>query len=137
MDISTGRIPRSSSHTLEGGPSPASRLGDDFAGERFRGAMDDPVPVQEAPTAAKPEAAPAPGSTLGDAILSGVNRLSADFQHSWAQKEAGLSSDMNSWSAAQLVQFQAHVQTAGAVMDLMGKGVSKVVQGIEQVTKTQ
>ncbi len=137
MDIATGRYPRTPGHSLEGSGRPASGPSDDLAVERFRGAMEDPAPVQAAPTAATPEASPIQSPTLGDAILSGVNRLSADFQHSWAEKQAALAGDMSTWSAADLTRFQAHVQTASAVMEVVGKGVSKVVQGIEQVVKTQ
>lgn len=120
-----------------GAPSPAAGVADDLAQERFREAMDGPGPVQDASPKAGPATELAKGSTLGDAILSGVSQLSSDFQHAWAQKHHGLNSDMNTWSAAQLVQFQAHVQTSSALLDVMGKGVSKVVQGIEQITKTQ
>lgn len=137
MDISTPRLPRVPRNTLEDALAPVSRVANDLASERFRGAMEDPAPLLQPPVAVKPESAPVQSPTLGDAILTGVNRLSADFQHSWAKKEAALSEDMSTWSAAQLVEFQAHAQKASTIFELMGKGVSKVVQDFEQITKTQ
>lgn len=137
MNIRTGTPYRAFEGLREGVVPPSASLGDDGAREQFREAMEG-APSAQVPAVPSPAGADAgKPHTLGDAILSGVNRLSADFQHAWAQKNAGLNSDMRHWSSAQLVQFQAHVQTASAVLDVVGKGVSKVVQGIEQITKTQ
>jgi hypothetical protein len=69
--------------------------------------------------------------------LSGLNRLGADFQQAWNQKNLALASDSTAWTPSQLLQLQANVQTSSALMDVMGKGVSKVVQGVEQLTKVQ
>jgi hypothetical protein len=69
--------------------------------------------------------------------LSGLDRLGADFQQAWAGKSLTLDSDPSSWTPAQLLQLQVQTQRASTVIDVMGKGVSKVVQGIEQLTKVQ
>jgi type III secretion protein I len=122
---------------MTGGSGAPSLPADDLVQDRFQEALNGPM---SAPGVAMPppgSATPAQGGSLGDAILSGMDRLSADFQQAWAQKNLALSSDSSTWTPAQLLQLQANVQTSSALMDVMGKGVNKVVQSVEQLTKVQ
>ena len=54
-----------------------------------------------------------------------------------SQKNLDLGRDPTTWNPAQLLQLQANVQTASTLMEVMGKGVNKVVQSVEQLTKVQ
>jgi len=120
-----------------GGSGPPALPVDDLVQDRFQQALEGPVSAPGAGAPTPDSLAVRPGGSLGDAILSGLDRLGADFQQAWAGKSLTLDSDPSSWTPAQLLQLQVQTQTASTVIDVMGKGVSKVVQGIEQLTKVQ
>ncbi len=117
-------------------PVPAEEPGLDL----LREALDEPAPALltsgDTPHDA-PAALPVAGGSLGDAVLSGLNKLSGEFQDAWAQKNAILAKGPEALSAGDALRLQAAIGTTSAVIDVMGKGVSKVVQGIEQLTKVQ
>lgn len=129
--------PTAMSGGMTGGSGAPSLPADDLAQDRFQQALDGPTSAPGASMPAPGSPAPAQGGSLGDAILSGIDRLSADFQQAWAQKNLALDSDPTTWSPAHLLQLQANVQTASTLMEVMGKGVNKVVQSVEQLTKVQ
>lgn len=136
MDVSA-KPPQLTSGLTAAAHVPAALAADDGAEDRFRDALNSSAfgNVPSSPPAASVE--PAGGETLGDAILSGVSRLTSDFQQAWSKKNEALAGDMSTWSMGQFMQFQGHVLTASTTLDLVGKGVSKVVQGVEQLTKIQ
>lgn len=109
---------------------------DDLVQERFRAELDGLGQKAEAAEAAGVEERVA-GGTLGDAILLGLGQLNSEFQQAWAQKQQVLASDPRDWSVGEMVMFQAQAQTVSTVVDLVSKGVNKVVQGVEQLTKIQ
>ena len=125
------------SAAMSGGSGAPSLPVDDLVQQRFQEALDAPVSAGVGVPTPGAITNPVQGGSLGDAILSSIDRLSADFQQAWAQKNLVLDSDPNTSSPAQLLQLQVHAQTASTLMDVMGKGVNKVVQGVEQLTKIQ
>ena len=129
--------PAAMSGGMTGGSGASSLPADDLAQDRFQETLDGPLSAPGAGLPTPGSTTAAQGGSLGDAILSGLNRLGADFQQAWSQKNLALASDSTAWTPSQLLQLQANVQTSSALMDVMGKGVSKVVQGVEQLTKVQ
>lgn len=134
MDISTGLTPAGSDAVI--GPlGPAPSDADDWAQDRFREVMNGPLPV-DAPAVGTPRPRePGAEQSLGDAILSGVNQLSSQFQQAWEAAQHGRHADASTWSAGQMIQLQGHLLQASVMLDVIGKGVSKAVQDIEQLTK--
>lgn len=134
MDISTG-LPFVVSDAVVGPIGPAPIGADDLAQDRFREVMNGPLPV-DASTAGTPRPRePGADKALGDAILSGVDQLTSEFQQAWAAAQQGRYADTSTWSAGQMIQLQGRLLEASVMLDVIGKGVSKAAQDIEQLTK--
>lgn len=134
MDIAT-QIPWAGSNAVTGTGAPALSDADDLAQGRFREVMNGPL-LMDAPADVNPRRRePNEGKSLGDAILSGVDQLTSDFQQAWAATQQGRAADTSTWSVAQMIQLQGHILEASVMLDVVGKGVSKAVQDIEQLTK--
>ncbi len=110
---------------------------DDAVQEQFRQALDGPTPPSVTRDSAVGEKAGREGGSLGDAILSGLDRMSTEFQTAWSHRQDVIAAGYGDMSPVELLKFQAQVQTSNTVIDLLAKGVSKTVQGVEQLTKIQ
>ncbi len=139
MDITTPTAVAAAGGWTSGG-SPRPLPADEPAQDLLREALGEPAPALPASGGTPhdaPLAPPVVGGSLGDAVLSGLNKLSGEFQDAWAQKNAILAKGPEALSAGDALRLQAAIGTTSAVIDVVSKGVSKVVQGIEQLTKVQ
>jgi hypothetical protein len=118
---------------------------DDLVAERFRQAMQIPVPQdatlpagQQTDPALQGGLRPAP-TTLGEGILSTVTTVGADLQVAWTQVQEGLavSETTDLPSSAELMTLQFKMLTFSALNEVMSKGVAKATQDLDQLLKTQ
>ena len=79
---------------------------------------------------------PSPSSkTLGDAILNTLQTASTEMQQNWqkaAEVVAGKELNM-----ADMLQLQMTVVQTSIQYELLGKGISKSTQNLDQILKTQ
>ena len=127
-------------------PSNATALSSDV--ERFREALlSAPLSgTQSASTPASQAAAQAQGmeanqsavassKTLGDAILNTLQTASTQMQQSWQQAaEVVAGKELN---MADMLQLQMTVVQTSIQYELLGKGISKSTQNLDQILKTQ
>ena len=127
-------------------PSNAAALSSDV--ERFREALlSAPLSgTQAASTPASQAAAQAQGmeanqsavassKTLGDAILNTLQTASTQMQQSWQQAaEVVAGKEIN---MADMLQLQMTVVQTSIQYELLGKGISKSTQNLDQILKTQ
>lgn len=118
--------------------------------ERFRQALlssaSNPTPPALTPAqlnaSQRPEGdlnlgpTPSPASnTLGEAILNTLQSASTQMQQSWQQAaEVVAGKDIN---MADMLQLQMTVVQTSIQYELLGKGISKSTQNLEQILKTQ
>ena len=81
------------------------------------------------------QAATAKPATVGDAILHSLQRRASSIEHDWLTAKSLLSQD--SVSAAHLMRVQYAVLSASVQYDLVGKGISKASQDLDQLLRTQ
>ena len=74
-------------------------------------------------------------NTLGEAILNTLQSASTQMQQSWQQAaEVVAGKDIN---MADMLQLQMTVVQTSIQYELLGKGISKSTQNLEQILKTQ
>jgi type III secretion protein I len=75
------------------------------------------------------------GGTLGDSILKGLQNVSEDFRKSWASVNATLDGKVD--SVSDLLKLQMGMAQVSLQFELIGKGVSRATQNIDQLVKLQ
>jgi type III secretion protein I len=118
--------------------TPATPLApDDLASARFNEVMNaNPTPVTQAIGAAFPAAVATERKTLGDAILSGMQNLSADFQQSWKTVNAALDGG-DLMTMSEMLKLQMGLVQVSIQYDMVGKVISRTTQNIDQLVKMQ
>lgn len=128
---------------------PPSLPADDLVAQRFSEVMGAgrPAPVQ-ATAAALPPDDPAPAqaavssaglqrpTSLGDAILSGLNRASAQVRESY-QRVQGAARSTAPLDLQDLFRLNVEMHSFSFNYELLGKGISKFVQNLDTLTKQQ
>ncbi len=138
MEILASKLALSAVSTEVGAGGTALAVPDARAAERFAEIMQaTPVSADPAATEVLPAAVlPATQQTMGDKILGGLNSLSTDFQQSWksvtTMVESGSMSTMTDMLKLQMNLTQMSIQ-----YDLIGKGISRSTQNVEQLVKIQ
>jgi|LauGreDrversion4_2_1035121.scaffolds.fasta_scaffold411213_3 hypothetical protein len=113
---------------------------DDPVAQRFQAVMrttPEASGVTESSGTA-PSGALASGS-LGDSILATVTQASDQLRDSWQRVTDGARFiDTNDPpSHVEMLAFQGEIASLSVVTDMISKGVSKSIQGLEQLLKTQ
>jgi type III secretion protein I len=118
--------------------SPAVPLApDDLASARFNEVMNaNPTPVTQAIGEAFPAAVTTERKSLGDAILSGMQNLSADFRQSWQTVNAALDGG-NLMTMSEMLKLQMGLVQVSLQYDMVGKAISRTTQNIDQLVKMQ
>jgi len=119
-------------------PAPAPAAVDDLAAQRFQQIMEPPAaqaPPVEVPTDGSPSVNDGP-RTLGDTILSGMNKLSAEFQQSWRTVNAVLD-EGSRMTMADMLKLQMGMVQMSVQYDLVGKAISRSTQNLDQLVKMQ
>lgn len=114
---------------------------DDLVSQRFRDAMELPVPVQgPSPVSSTHERARTGATTLGDGILSAISQATQSLSTAWDRvKEgpAGVSDTGDLPSLPDLLAFQGQVLMFSTQSEIVSKGVSKATQDLDQLLKQQ
>ncbi len=149
MDILLAQLvpPTSLANTPSAGLSPSSIAApaDPVAVQRFGDSLAAaPVPAGSIPSVgATPDSgavlrtqdAPRIPGTLGDNILKGLQNVSEDFRKSWSNVNATLDGKVDTIS--ELLKLQMSMAQMSLQFELVGKGVSRATQNIDQLVKLQ
>ena len=79
----------------------------------------------------------ASGSSLSDAVSSGLKQAAESYRSRFDALQAGLKRVEKTQSITSLLAWQLESAKMGVEMEFTGKIVSKVVQDVEQLTKQQ
>jgi type III secretion protein I len=123
--------------------APAAATGLDV--DRFREAFSAATPTSQ-PTSQPPSSAPGPlaapaqvkpavPTTLGDAILSGLKSASADISRNWTETASAVSNPM--LTTSDMLRLQVTLIQTSVQYELLGKGISRSTQNLDQILKTQ
>lgn len=119
-------------------PSPAEQEG----GRR----LYDLLQVEPIDPAAPASAAPTGGTglrlghgrhTLGDAILSRLDAVGADYKQNVARAYAALEKSPRENTVEELLKMQLDISVVSLEVEVVGKGVQKAVQHIDTLSKLQ
>jgi hypothetical protein len=110
---------------------------DDLVVEDFQRALQGAPQAAEAqPVLASPAAGGAQGPrTLGDAILSGIDRVSAEAKQTWEAAHAVPAGP--NIGLHDLLTLQANFVKFSFLYEVIGKGISKSVQNLDSLVKMQ
>ncbi len=100
---------------------------------RFNAVLSAPAAAQASPQGQG--AAVAPPATPGDAILQSLQRRADAIQKDWTMARDLLS--QGPISTTHLMRVQYAVLSASVQYDLVGKGISKASQDLDQLLRTQ
>lgn len=100
---------------------------------RFNALLSAPSSLQAQPPGHGVSASPP--VTLGDAILQNLQRRASAIQKDWSTAQGLLAQEP--LSASHLVRVQYAVLSASVQYDLVGKGISKASQDLDQLLRTQ
>jgi hypothetical protein len=101
-----------------------------------RAAPDQLAPAAPAIDGASPVAGEGPVS-LGDAILNAMAAAGQTYQAKKEVVNTALTSGAERLGPMDLIRLQIGMADASLYVDILGKGVSKAVQNIDQLTKLQ
>ncbi len=76
-------------------------------------------------------------NTLGDAILRRLDTLGSTFRQKSDKVAELLNTEPGSYSLQKMLQLQMQVSMVSVEIEIVGKGVQKVVQHADQLTKLQ
>lgn len=143
MDILTAQVAR---NLMDGAASPAVAplaplAPSPLATAQFADMMGVQSTTPLTPTAQAAQAmmqttSAKPSNTLGDAILSGLQNMSNDFQQSWKAVSATLDAN-GPLTNTELLKLQMGVTQLSIQYDLVGKAISRSTQNIDQLVKMQ
>jgi type III secretion protein I len=111
--------------------------------ERFRNALmtapstdaGGPSPLSASQVSPSPVGGSPATNTLGDAILNTLQTASTQMTQSWQQAAQAVShSDLN---MADMLSLQMAVIQTSIQYELLGKGIGKTTQNLDQILKTQ
>ena len=111
--------------------------------ERFRNALmaapptdvASPMPLAVGGDPAFPVAASPTKTTLGDAILDTLQTASTQMTQTWQQAAQAVShQDLN---MSDMLSLQMAVIQTSIQYELLGKGIGKTTQNLDQILKTQ
>ena len=93
------------------------------------------VPPAPAVTPVESRSAPVQGDSVGDVILRGLHKASAEIRTSWQTIPAA--AVQGNLSMADAVTLQAKMSMMTVQCEMLGKAVAKVSQDIDQTVRTQ
>jgi hypothetical protein len=113
--------------------SDAARLADLLSTQQAQAQASTP---SVAPVDRVAHSDPASGS-MGDRILRGMDAVGRAYKEKSVEVNRFLEADAAELSPTRLLRLQAQMLDQSIMVDLWGRGVSKCVQGLEQMAKTQ
>jgi type III secretion protein I len=125
--------------SVSGPAAPAAATGLDI--DRFREAFSAATPSSQPPAVATgplpvpAQDKPSAPTTLGDAILSGLKSASADISRNWTETASAVSNPMITTS--EMLRLQVTLIQTSVQYELLGKGISRSTQNLDQILKTQ
>lgn len=78
---------------------------------------------------------PAAPTSLGDAILNGLKSASADINRNWSEVASTVSKPM--LTTSEMLRIQVTLIQTSVQYELLGKGISRSTQNLDQILKTQ
>ena len=140
MDISTVSMALSASLN----PAPVTPVelqpADERATAQFASMMAAPVPAAElAPvtlTDTSVLVVPVQPPTMGDQILNGLQTVSSELKQSISDVSAALKPGVDV-SVSELLRVQMGLMQVSVTYELVGKGISKSTQNLDQLVKLQ
>ena len=98
----------------------------------------EPAGTSSSPTSEiKTEAASSTPRTMGDAIIARLEAVGASYKNNVARTHALLDSPPGNLRLTDLLKLQVEMASISIEVELVGKGVSKAVQHIDQLSKLQ
>lgn len=140
MDISTVSMALSASAN----PAPVAPVelqpADERATAQFASMMAAPIPAAElAPvtlTDTSVMVVPVQPPTMGDQILNGLQTVSSELKQSISDVSAALKPGVDV-SVSDLLRVQMGLMQVSVTYELVGKGISKSTQNLDQLVKLQ
>lgn len=140
MDISTVSMALSASANPAPVAPPALQPADERATAQFASMMAAPIPAAElAPvtlTDTSVMVVPVQPPTMGDQILNGLQTVSSELKQSISDVSAALKPGVDV-SVSDLLRVQMGLMQVSVTYELVGKGISKSTQNLDQLVKLQ